>query len=191
MSITTIFDNVKPYIPITTLRTVSKQYADQSYCQKAGFIYHDDMNIIDGVKYYIEDDLPYAIMNNLQYQIIKEDQYYKIIESNVDVKNNVIDIDIMSKYKIMKSRGCEDMIKDYSKNKTIEFLLKTFTDYFNPDVMKDIVFLYLYLYTCLIVLNYQPKLITKFNGDKLPKKSVLNEIYNMYNLLYVHITILD
>ncbi len=203
----TVLETIKPYLPKTTLRGVSKHFVDQTYCDIAGYIYNDDMLQIDVsdplsnneyILYYKDaEDVTYAILhhdrNNIHYQMTKKDEYYYIIQNNMDIESFTLsDIDIMSKYNIMKSRGCEDDMPHYSKNKTLAFLLQTFKDYFNPDVMSDIIYLYIYLHSNLVLLNYAPKkLIKRFNITKLPKKSVLQDIYDMYHLLYVHLNLLE
>ncbi len=207
----TIFENIKEYIPNTTLRAINKQY-HTDYCDQAAHIYNDDMNIqgdnllflkddkssYNHIFYYKdEEDYTVAIIkqetNYITYHMTKEDEYYKLSIKPIKVEINepIVDIDIMSKYQIMKSRGCEDVVKDFSKKNTIRFLLKTFTDFFNPDMMSDIVYLYIYLHSNLILLNYTvPKPFKIFKMTKLPKQEVLDQIYDMYNLLYVHINLL-
>ena len=207
----TILETIKPYLPKITLRAVSKHFVDKTYCDMAGYIYNDDMiQIVNSdvkdvfsthVIYYKDaDDLTFATLVNdtieINYQMIKEDEYYKLVMKSFDNMENesytLFDVDIMSKYNIMKSRGCEDNLKLFSKNKTLEFLSQTFKDYFNPDIMSDIVYLYIYLHSNLVLLNYSPnKPFKKFNMTKLPKKALLQEIYDMYNLLYVHLNLIE
>ena len=197
----TVLENIKGYLPNTSLRSISKQFTDQTYCDMASHIYNDDMNRIaennNHVLYYKDaDNLTYAVLqynDKETFKMIKENNYYMISTESIEDEALVLfDVDIMSKYNLMKSRGCEDYSPYFSKDKTLGFLLKTFKDYFNPDIMSDILYLYIYLYTNLLLLNYTPKkLYTKFNMTKLPKKSLLQEIYDMYNLLYVHLNLLE
>ena len=209
-----VIENINQYLPYTTLRGVSKKFTDQKYCEMASTIYDDDLNAkqvvnivenLNKVLYYQDaDNLTYAVLEKqesvppqfvqLSYKMTKRDDYYKLsikkLKESQDLK--VFDVDIMSKYQIMKSRGCEDQIKDFSKQNTLKFLLQTFTDYFNPDEMSDILYLYIYLHSNLTLLNYPTSLSRrKFNMYKLPKASLLQEIYDMYNLLYVHLNLLE
>ena len=201
-SLNMVLENIKEYLPKTSLRAVSKQFTDKTYCDLAAHIYNDDMNRIvenkNHVVYYNDaENLTYAILQKEDYQLtikmIKEDNYYTLSYEKFEDENLVLfDIDMISKYNLMKNRGCEDDLPYFSKNKTLDFLLKTFKDYFNPDIMSDIVYLYIYLYTNLILLNYPTKkLFKKFDITKLPRKAVLQEIYDMYNLLYVHLNLLE
>ena len=205
-----VLENIRDYLPKTSLRAVSKQFIDKTYCDMAGVIYNDDL--VNATKhnqhiiYYKDNDnLTYARLYksngetpgvgaiNISYQMTKKDKYYRIRTKSFEDYDLILeDIDVMSKYNIMKTRGCEDTIENFSKIKTMDFLLKTFKDSFNPDMMSDMIYLYIYLYSNLTLLNYPlSKMITRFDMTKLPSDSLLEEIYDMYNLLYVHLNLLE
>lgn len=201
-----IFNNVSNYLPYTTIRGINKQlYSEnQQYCKIASHIYMDDMKLIhnqnNSIVYYEYDQVFYAVVIKNDYHIIYKvkqvDQYivltiHKKLSEPLD-DNSIVDIDIINKFKIFKSRGCEDMIENYSKTNTSNELLKTFTNYFKPEVMIDMLYLYVYLHSnCVLldneIINDETK---KFNLNKLPKKSFLQKIYDMYNVLYVRVNLL-
>lgn len=194
-----LFNNIVNYLPYTKIRGINKYYTEQqntNYCKISSFIYDDDMKSIDGnntIKYYLYEDIYYAVVNNkIVYKLRQVDDYLHLsIHDKVEELDNVIDVDMMSKYKILKSRGCEDMIENYAKDNTKSLLLKTFKNYFKPDTLFDILYLYIYLHSNCFLLGYE-KLPTnqKFNMNKLPKNTLLQEIYDMYNVLYVHVDLL-
>lgn len=199
----TVYDQVLTQLPFTTKRSLNKLYLalDNDYCKKAAFIYHDDMiyakNLLDNkvLYYYSEDyDMQATItLNGVSISYIIEDVNDDIVLSMTDEQEigEMIDIDIISKYKILKNRGCEDNVPFYAKDNALALLLKTFENKFNPDNMHDCMYLYMYLYTNCVMLGYEESVVSKiFKRDALPPKKFLDDIYNMYNLLYVYINLL-
>lgn len=199
-----IFNNVSNYLPHTTIRGLNKQLytENKQYCQLASHIYMDDMELIqnqnDSIVYYEYNQIFYAVMIKNNYHIIYKlklvDQYLvlTILHELPKHEESIVDVDIMSKFRIFKSRGCEDVMDDFSKKNTANQLLKTFTNYFKPETMIDMLYLYIYLHSnCVLldneIISYEP---LKFNINKLPKKSFLKKIYEMYNILYVRINLL-
>lgn len=199
----TLFNKISDYLPHTTIRGLNKQlYSDnKEYCQLASHIYNSDMLSIkdqnNTILYYDYNQIYYAIIKKNDYYIVyklKQVNEYLVLTIHKKLPenlNNIMDVDIMSKFKIFKSRGCEDVIDNYSKINTSNQLLKTFKNYFNPEVMHDLLYLYIYLHSnCVLldheIIKYERK---KYNMNKLPKKKLLQEIYDMYNILYVLINL--
>lgn len=200
-----LFDEISTHLPSTTIRSLNKNYnkMDNEYCKKAAFIYKDDMSYTRtlqfNIMYYYNDQYNIQASVNME----NNNYIYKFYDKNdtvvlsikhgkYDEFNDIIDIDILSKYKILKNRGCEDYIPFYSKDNTIKLLLKTFLNNLNPDNIHDIMYLYMYLHSNLIYMGYsQPmnKIILKVN--QLPDQSFMDEIYNMYNLIHVHLKLME
>lgn len=199
-----VYDQVLTELPFTTKRSINKSYysLDNEYCIKAAFIYHDDMiyaknQMNNKVIYYYNENY------DVQATLTLNDNVYSYIISNVDddIELSMIDdqeigelsdIDIISKYKILKNRGCEDNVPDYAKDNTLKLLLKTFENKFNPDNMHDCLYLYMYLYTNCVLLGYEvPVVNKKYKRDELPPQILLNDIYDMYNLLFVYLNLLE
>ena len=81
---------------------------------------------------------------------------------------------------------------NFAQTNTIAFLRKLFDTYFQPDDMNDMLYLYTYLYANAVMLNYKPTTNFKhvYKLHHLPPQTLLDDIYDMYNLLYVHITLI-
>lgn len=200
-----VYDQISEYLPSSTKRSLNRaSYAtDKEYCKKAAFIYHDDMVYVndkftDKVIYYYNDnyDIQATLTSNgVKYNYIIEQHNDNVVLSMTDQGEvgEMIDVDIMSKYKVLKNRGCEDNVPYYAKNNVIDLLLKTFVNKFNPDNMQDCLYLYMYLYTNSVLIGYDEPIIKNksYKNDKLPPKSLLDDIYNLYNLLYVYLNLLE
>jgi hypothetical protein len=196
----TVFTKISDYLPHTTIRGLNKQLYqnDKEYCHIASHIYNSDMKLIENqentITFYDDNHTYSAILNkNIVYKLKQVNEFIVLkITKKTKILNSIIDVDVMSKYKIFKSRGCEDMIENYSKNNTLSQLLKTFKNYFNPDVMIDMLYLYIYLHANCVLLGIYDFEYTrkKYNMNKLPGKNFLQEIYDMYNVLYVKINLL-
>jgi hypothetical protein len=199
-----VFNNISKYLPHTTVRSINKQlyHKNVEYCELAKNIYNNDMKLYTNknntIIYYEYEKIIYGVMiKNDIYIIYKIKQVDQYIQLSIHKKypkdylddNNMIDVDIMTKHKILKSRGCEDIIPNYSKTNTTNLLLNTFKTNFNPDIISDIVYLYMYLHSNCVLLDYE-KVIDEhimFKINKLPSEEILHKIYDMYNLLYVHV----
>jgi hypothetical protein len=202
-----VIDEITNYISLTKKRGINRKYkteTDANYCQKAAFIYNDDMlyakNTFDSkVIYYYSDNydteaILYLDSRCYKYKIYKKNNTYVLSMKHINVPTeptNIIDIDLVSKYNILKNRGCEDVIPNYAKTHTLDFLLQTFVNNFNPDKIEDILYLYVYLHSNTILLNYNTFEPNKkiFKVNKLPSNNLLNDIYHLYNLLHVHFTV--
>lgn len=199
--------NITQYLPTSLKRSLNKEYKrenNDAYCQFASQIYQDDMNFVKNnynqyVLYYYNNDYDYEayfLMNNVSYvyKIQLVDNYYILTIKNKidDYYKQLIDIDLTSQYLILKNRGCEDVQKDFSKLNILKKLLNVFTTYFNPDDMKDLLYLYVFLHSNCVLLKYDEPITTPlyFKIHKLPKKDFLNDIYDLYNTLYVHFDLL-
>jgi hypothetical protein len=199
---------ITQYLPISLKRSLNQEHKrenDQTYCQLASQIYQDDMLLVKNtfnnyVLYYYNDDYhyeSYLYFNNLIYiyNIEPVDDYYVLTIKNkfIDLTNRpLIDIDLSSQYQILKHRGCEDIIKNFSKNHILNKLQNTFTTYFNPDDIKDLLYLYVFLHSNCVLLKYDEPILTTlyFKSHKLPKEEFLNDIYDLYNTLYIHFDLL-
>jgi len=201
-----VFNNVAKYLPSDTIRSINKEYKNSiEYCKISSKIYNNDYlsvkNKNNSILYYQEDDLVTAVtIKNNKYVIYKIKQIDDYIQLTIykskyfknDMNDNyIIDIDLLNTHHILVSRGCEDIIKNYSRDNTLKILLNTFKKYFNPDVITDIVYLYTYLHSNCFLLDYEEyKEETKqFKLHKIPKQDFIQKIYDMYNLLYVHFNI--
>lgn len=208
-SSTTVINTIDQYIPSTLKRSLNKQYYldnNKEYCQLASHIYNDDMLYILNnadiyVIYYYNEDYQLEACLNVKdvkyfYKIKQYDDYYILTIKNKykDVKsNNLVDIDLQSQFKILKNRGCEDYEKKFAKKHTIDSLKKTFKNYFNPDNIHDMIYLYVFLHSNSILVN-KGQINTskrKFKINKLPKEDFLKDIYDLYNLLYVYFDVLQ
>lgn len=200
---TTVNDLVLTQLPFTTKRSINKTYfaLDNEYCKKAAFIYDDDMIYIrnqqeNKVLFYYNDmyDMQATIILNgitINYIIKHVNDDITLTITDEQEIGEMIDIDIISKYKILKNRGCEDNVPFYAKDNTIKLLLKTFENRFNPDNIQDCMYLYMYLYTNCVMLGYEEPTINQvLKRDALPPQKFLDTIYDMYNLLYVYINVL-
>jgi hypothetical protein len=205
-----IIETITEPIPFSTKRVLNKLYKqnnDVKYCERAANIYHDDLvytktNIKNNVIYYYNDDYDTEAQIKLNeliyiYKITKvNDEYYVLKSKNInkyqDINNNtIIDIDLLSKFQILKNRGCEDIVPNYTKQHILKFLLNTFVDNFNPESSNDLIYLYMYLHSNLVLLGYNNDLLNvKIKINKQPKVNFLTNLYDMYNLLYVHFDIL-
>lgn len=197
-----IFNEVSNYIPYTTLRSINRNYNknDKEYCKKAAFIYKDDMLYINTAKankiiYYNDiDTFGILTMENVNYiyRIYeKDDNVVLSIRVGKNDINDIIDIDILSKYKILKNRGCEDIIPNYARNNIKKLLLQTFKNNLNPDNVHEIMYLYMYLHSNCILMGHPQSLDTKtLKINIVPSQAFMDEIYDMYNLIYVRLTLL-
>jgi hypothetical protein len=196
-----IFNNVAKYLPSTTVRSINKQYHTDDYCKRSSHVYNQDIipfkNNDNTVIYYQDDEDIVAIMLKNQFTTYKTKQIDNYIQLTIHkhkyhvdyLNDNLInDIDLLSSKEILKSRGCEDIIENYSKINTLKSLVNIFRKYFNPDVITDIIYLYIYLHSNCVLLGYEEvKDETKqFKLNKIPKDEFIQKIYDMYNLLYVH-----
>lgn len=198
-----IFNNVAKYLPSTTVRSINKQYQNSvEYCKMSSHVYNQDIipfkkNNNTVIYYQDDEDIVAIMMTNNQYTTYKTKQIDNYIQLTIHkhkyhvdyLNDNLInDVDLLSIREILKSRGCEDVIENYSKTNTLKSLVNTFKNYFNPDVITDIVYLYIYLHSNCVLLGYEDvKDETKqFKLNKIPKDEFIQKIYDMYNLLYVH-----
>lgn len=201
-----IFNKVSNYIPYTTLRSINKDYnkMDTEYCKKAAFVYKDDMIMVNNkpgdkiIFYYNDNQDVEAILQNTNYIYKiqeKDDTVVLTVKPSKNKKeinpNDIIDIDIMSKYKILKQRGCEDSIAFYARDNTIQLLLNTFMNNLNPDNVYELMYLYMYLHANTTLMGYPHSMETKIlKMDTVPPQAFMDEIYDMYNLIYVRLKLL-
>lgn len=203
-----IFNEVSNYIPYTTVRSINKSYnkMDKEYCKKAAFIYKDDMIYINNmvgskIIFYYNDNRDIQaslIMENYNYLYKIHDKDDTIIMTIKSITkndsrnpNDIVDIDILSKYKILKQRGCEDSVVSYARDNTIKLLLNTFMNNLNPDNMQELMYLYMYLHANATLMGYSQSTETKvLKIDTVPPQAFMDEIYDMYNLIYVRLKLL-
>jgi len=206
---TNIINTITDYIPNTLKRSLNKQYYlnnTKEYCELAAHIYNDDMlyvinNYNHFVVYYYNKN--FQLEAHLQlpnqmwlYKIKQKDDYYilSIKNKNKELEfNSLIDVDLLSQYQILKNRGCEDFKKDFAKSNVIHFLQNTFNNYFNPDNIQDLIYLYVYLHSNNILIYHNQINVVKktFKIGKIPKDVFLKDIYDLYNLLYVYFDVLE
>ena len=195
-----IIKNITQYLPETTTRLLSKQFlSSHDYCQLAASIYQDDMMFVknhfkDKAVFYYNNETLYAQLNSFLYKVKQVDDYYIIIIKNkIKDMTNIVTIDLLSQYQIFKNRGCEDQIKNFSKINTLKILSSFFKNYFNPDQLSDLLYLYVFLHASCVLLNYTTITLDQqaFKINKLPSQDFLNQIYDLYNLLYVHFDVLE
>jgi hypothetical protein len=200
-----IIKNITQYLPLATRRSLNKQFLSEhssDYCQLASYIYNDDMYFIynnfinKAVFYYNNDTLHCKLHYNTTYRYkIKhvDNTYVLSVKNKINDINNIVNVDLSSQYKILKNRGCEDKIKNFSKTNTLKILANFFNNYFNPDRIQDLLYLYVFLHTSCVLLNYVFIDLNQriFKINKLPPDDFLKEIYDLYNLLYVHFDVLE
>lgn len=179
---------------------------DKEYCKKAAFIYKDDMIYINNmvgskIIFYYNDNRDIQaslIMENYNYLYKIHDKDDTIIMTIKSITkndsrnpNDIVDIDILSKYKILKQRGCEDSVVSYARDNTIKLLLNTFMNNLNPDNMQELMYLYMYLHANATLMGYSQSTETKvLKIDTVPPQAFMDEIYDMYNLIYVRLKLL-
>ena len=96
-------------------------------------------------------------------------------------------VDLNSYYLILKSRGCEDAQPHFAKHHTITVLKQRFERYFQPDNIKDLLFLYMDLHMNVALATNKTVTPTKmiFMLNQLPPQVLLDEIRDLYNTLYI------
>lgn len=207
-----ILTTIDKYIPTNVKKSLNKQYYlnnNKEYCELASHIYNDDMhyainNFNEFAVYYYNKKYQleaYVKHNNnvLLYKIKQKDDYYKLSIKNKNKLsyNHIIDIDLLSQYKIFQNRGCEDFQTHFNKVNTLYSLQNTFNNYFNPDNIQDLIYLYVYLRSNCFLINYHQfdknlkknlvhfdDIKTKYQIGQLPEEQFLKEIYDLYNKLY-------
>lgn len=202
----TIINTITQDVPTPIKRSINKEFLltySHDYCTLAAHIYHDDMiyamNHFNHYAIYYHHQA-YVKINKtiLKYKIKQVDDNYIVTLKNKntieDINNNIIDIDLLSQYQILKNRGCEDLIQNYSQKNILKILSTQFHNYFNPDQIQDLLYLYVYLHSNYLLIhnkNEPHSLYLKLKSNKLPKQEFLNNLYDLYNLIYLHFDILD
>lgn len=148
----------------------------------------------------VNHNSPYAMMyykNMGIHALVKTDSYYlyKLKQKDdtwqltTDVKmtmpnvNHVDDIDIINKYNILKKRSTT------AKAMTLQSLNDLFNERFEPQNIYDLLYLYVYLHSNAVLLKYEEAdLINQtYLINDLPSQKLLDDIYYLYNLIYVNI----
>lgn len=161
-------------------------------------LYHTDLHFIqkydkEATLFYQEDNHIIGIDADYRYQLKpKNDTIVFTIKkrNRSEIDGQLIDVDLKSKYKRLKSRGCEDLIKNYAKNNTVRILVKMFND--NKTAINDLLYLYLYLYANCVKLKYinVDKPMKRTFNINTPNENLIDDVEDLYNLLYVHFNLL-
>ncbi len=167
-------------------------------CLLQANIYHDDLKWIEkndprAILFYKNDHTMTVHFNLTRYKLkLVDDTVVLTIKPYVREKDKdiLIDVDLMSKYRRLKNRGCEDLIKNYSKNNTIKILTNTYQNYHGQDLY-ELLYLYLYLYINCVLLKYIIVVPVKktYNLNKIDV-DLVDEVEDLYNLLYVHFNLI-
>lgn len=183
------------------LRSINKI---QEYCNLAAYLYRDDFATVLNQSQYSCITEHY---NKIKGVVIRQNRYVIKLRQKDDqlvmttkIKlpksmhiDRITNVDILNTYKILSTRGCDNLQTDYAKVNCLRMFKKTFDDYFQPENMFNILYLFIYLQCNAVLLGYREPLISKstYTINSLPSQELLNDIYNLYNLLYVHISIIQ
>lgn len=181
---------------------------DQNYCEKSAIVYQSDFAILNNRKVYAiieESDRSvrgYAKVPNgyITYKAKQQDDTF-ILKKSIKVTppdvGTISDIDMLSKYTIFKSRGCEDQIPKFSVNSCLKNLEKIKNHYYDNNI-KNLMYLYIYLLINIDVTNYYFESNHEnrahegvYYMNKPAPKAWLADIFDLYNLLVVYIQVFN
>lgn len=159
-------------------------------CQE--FITQSDMSLVTpNIIYYRNTEGTFAQMNK-RYGLKKVNNTYIITVDNDIEDEDAMNIDLQTRYLILRMRGCEDIVPNFSKIALLKYLSTLFTDHFKADETYHLLYLYLYLYTNALLLNYKEELLVgPFVMHDIASQVLLDKIQQLYDYLYVYYTILN
>lgn len=114
------------------------------------------------------------------------DQFDVSIKSKKEKEELTIDqIDIQSQYKIFKSRGCEDVIPNFSQISTL-YELEHFYRYYFTNNMLDLLYCYVMFLGTAILLGYEQPKTYKYTISDGSVNALIQQITDWYELIRVH-----
>lgn len=164
-------------------------------CQEAAQIYQKDKDAVQNFPNYmtimVKENKIVAMLKfqhgYWKFKVKKRgDQFNVSIKPKKEKEDLPIDqIDIQSQYKIFKSRGCEDVIPNFSQIRTL-YELDRFYHYYFTNNMLDLLYCYVMFLGTVILLGYEQPKTYKYTISDSSAVALIQQITDWYELIRVH-----